>query len=83
MPGAAEAPVAAYNYGAFLTAPPVIGVMQPLPAAPAPARFASKSGGLAAGTQSRPAELRTSCLASARSGLDSAGVELLLRLLGA
>lgn len=35
MPGTApQAPVAAYNYGAFPTAPPVIGAMLPLPATP-------------------------------------------------
>lgn len=46
MPGAApQAPIAAYNYGAFPTAPPVIGAMLPLPAAPAPGAPPA-SGGL-------------------------------------
>ncbi|MBR0669146.1 hypothetical protein GXW71_32650 [Roseomonas hellenica] len=46
MQGAApQAPVASYNYGAFPTAPPVIGAMQPLPAAPAPGAPPA-SGGL-------------------------------------
>lgn len=46
MPGAApQAPVAAYNYGTFPTAPPVIGAMLPLPATPAPGTPPA-SGGL-------------------------------------
>lgn len=47
VPGAApQAPVAAYNYGAFPTAPPVIGAMRPLPAAPAPGAPPASGGGL-------------------------------------
>jgi hypothetical protein len=46
MPGAPQAPVAAYNYGAFPAAPPAIGALQPLPAAPAPGNPPANGGGL-------------------------------------
>lgn len=46
MPSAVpRAPIAAYNYGAFPTAPPVIGAMLPQPATPAPGAPPA-SGGL-------------------------------------